>query len=209
VQRGAAKTRFALRNVIELSALRPCVVFLIAIFGFSVVNNFVIPFGESRSIAGMSWFFTVHNIAIIVTRLFAWRLKNRFSATAIITGGLAVIGAGTLLTAFAGSLWMMLLASVIMAVGGTLYSQYLQSFILLHAPEQRRGMANSTMMVFQDVGSGVGAAAFGVTSEHLGYPFSFAAAGIVTCLAIPVAARLEGKKDSPHPDAPAATVSGD
>lgn len=179
--------RFALGNVLELSVLVPCLVFLLAIFGFSVVNNFVIPFGESRAIAGMSWFFTVHNIAIIVTRLFANKLKNVLSSVKIITGGLAIIGAGTILTAFAGGTWMMMLASVVMAVGGTLYSQYLQADILMMAPGNRRGVANSTMMLFQDVGGGIGAAVFGVTSERFGYPFSFVAAGIVTLSAIPPA----------------------
>ena len=181
--------RFALGNVLEFSVLIPCLVFFLAIFGFSVVNNFVIPFGESRSIAGMSWFFMVHNIAIVTTRLFANRLKNKLTSTAIIVGGLAVIGAGTTMTAFTGGFGMMMFVSVIMAMGGTLYSQYLQADILLMAPGHRRGVANSTMMLFQDVGSGIGAAVFGVTSEHLGYPFSFVAAGIITLSAIPLAIR--------------------
>lgn len=190
--RSAGRRRFSLRNVIEFSVLKPCLVFLLAIFGFSVVNNFVIPFGESRGIAGMSWFFTVHNIAIILTRLFAWRLKKRFTRRQVIVAGLAVIGAGTLLTAFAGNTWMMLVASVVMAVGGAVYSQYLQTDILLTAPDDRRGMANSTMMLFQDVGSGAGAAAFGVTSERMGYPVSFAAAGVITWLAILPALKKSG-----------------
>ena len=131
----------------------------------------------------------VHNIAIVTTRLFANRLKNKLTSTAIIVGGLAVIGAGTTMTAFAGGFGMMMFVSVIMAMGGTLYSQYLQADILLMAPGHRRGVANSTMMLFQDVGSGIGAAVFGVTSEHLGYPFSFVAAGIITLSAIPLAIR--------------------
>ncbi|MBQ1368959.1 MAG: MFS transporter [Firmicutes bacterium] len=187
-----ARRRFSLGNVLEFSVLIPCLVFLLAIFGFSVVNNFVIPFGESRAIVGMSWFFTVHNIAIIITRLFANRLKKILSSRKIIIFGLAVIGGGTILTAFAGSFWMMMLASVIMAVGGTLYSQYLQADILLMTPSRRRGVASSTMMLFQDIGGGAGAALFGVTSEQFGYPFSFVTAGIVTLSAIPLA--LFGRK---------------
>ena len=192
-QRASGKRRFSLGNVLELRVLLPCLVCLLALLGFSVVNNFAIPFGESRAIAGMSWFFTVHNIAIICTRLIANRLKNAFSSTAIIAFGLAVIGAGTILMAFAGSTWSMMAVSAIMAVGGTLYSQYLQADILLMTPDHRRGVANSTMMLFQDVGGGVGAAIFGVTSEYLSYGFSFVAAGIVTLAAIPLAI-LSGKK---------------
>ena len=187
VQKTAGSRRFSLGNVLELSVLLPCLVFLVSILGFSAVNNFAIPFGESRTIAGMSWFFTIHNIAIIVTRLFATRLKKWFSSKTIIAGGLVIIGAGTVLMAFARSTWSMMAVSAVMAVGGTLYSQYLQADILMMSPEHRRGVANSTMMLFQDVGGGIGAALFGITSEYLGYGFSFAAAGIVTLSAIPLA----------------------
>ena len=171
---------FTLRGVIEFSVLMPCLVFLLASFGFSVVNNFAIPFGESRAIAGISWFFTVHNIVIIITRLFVPQLKKHFTSGQIITAGLIIISAGTAMTAFAHGMWMMMLSSAVMAVGGTLYSQFLQADILLTVPEHRRGVANSTLMLFQDVGAGIGAAAFGATSEYLGYPVSFVLAGIVT-----------------------------
>ncbi len=179
------KRRFRLGSVLELSVLLPCIVWFLALFGFSAVNNFAITCGESRGIQHMSLFFTVHNVAIVITRLFAARLRGVFSTRSIIAGGLAVITGGILLLAFAGDFLMMMAASVIMAIGGTVYSQYLQADILLRVAEDRKGVANSTMMLFQDVGGGVGAAVFGVTSQYLGYAVTFIAASAVCGLAIP------------------------
>lgn len=179
------KHGFRLGSVLELSVLLPCIVWFLALFGFSVVNNFAIACGESRGIANMSLFFTVHNIAIVVTRLFAGRLRRYIRASWLIVLGLAVIGAGTMLIAFAHSFPLMLVSSVIMAMGGTVYAQYLQADVLLRVADNRKGVANSTMMLFQDVGAGIGAAVFGLTSQHLGYAFSFIAASVMTWLAIP------------------------
>lgn len=179
------KAKFSLNSVLETSIMIPCLVFFLAIFGFSPVNNFAILCGESRGIAAMSLFFTVHNIAIILTRLFAGKLRRYMNSKAIIAMGLAIIGGGTILVAFAQNTVMMMIASAIMAIGGTLYSQYLQADILLSVPNERRGVANSTLMLAQDLGTGAGAATFGVVSEAFNYTVTFIAAGLVTCLAIP------------------------
>lgn len=179
------RRRFRLGSVLELSILFPSLVYLLALVGFSATNNFAIAFGNSRGIAGMSLFFTIHNLAIVGTRLIAGRLRNFLSSRKIIALGLVIIGGGTLLVAFADSLPKMLLASAVMGIGGTIYSQYLQADALLQVADNRRGVANSTLMLAQDVGSGAGAAAFGVTSEYLGYPVTFVAAAIITWLAIP------------------------
>ena len=47
-------------------------------------------------------------------------------------------------------------------------------------PNERRGVANSTLMLAQDLGTGAGAATFGVVSENLGYTVTFIAAGLIT-----------------------------
>lgn len=178
------KRSFSLNSMLETSVIMPCIVFFLALFGFSAVNNFAIACGESRGIAGMSLFFTVHNIAIVATRLFAARFQKFIPSRKLIYAGLGVIGVGTLMMAFAGSFFMMVAASVIMGIGGTIYAQYLQADILLRVAEDRKGVATSTLMLFQDVGGGIGAAAFGVTSQYLGYGFTFIAAAAVTFLSM-------------------------
>ena len=175
---------FRISTVVETSVLLPCLLFFFACFGFSAVNNFVLTFGESRQIAGMSLFFTVHNLAIVATRLIAGRLRAKLAVKRIITLGTIIAGFGIFMIAFAHDLVMMLAASVVIAFGGTIYSQYLQADVLLRVSEKRRGVANSSLMLFQDVGQGAGAATFGLTSEHLGYPWTFASAGIIAILSV-------------------------
>lgn len=176
---------FKLDTVLELSVLMPCLTFFFGSFGFSAVNNFAIVYGESRAIPSISLFFSVHNIAIVLSRIVAGRLVKLLSSRKLIVIGLALASLGILLVGPATGLPMMLLASATIAFGGTVYSQYLQAEVLLRVPDERRGVANSSVMIFQDVGQGLGAAFFGITSEHLGYPFTFAAAAVTSFISIP------------------------
>ncbi|MCH5351994.1 MAG: MFS transporter, partial [Acutalibacter sp.] len=149
---------------------------------------------NTRAIAGMSVFFTVNNIAIVLTRMFAGRLTRWLSSGKLVTLGMIVLGAGNLIIVFALNLPVMLAASVLIGVGTTLYAQLLQADILRQVDESRRGVANSTFMLAQDLGTGAGASAFGVTSEYLGYPVTFAVSAIVTWLGLPICLKTYRKK---------------
>ncbi len=183
---GNAQRSFRLSAVIETAVLLPCLVFFFNSFGFSSVNNFVIAFGESRGIAEIGLFFTVHNAAIVASRLVAGHMRHLFSRRMLIVLGLSLAALGILLIGVGGSLPALFLSAVIIALGGTVFSQYLQADILERVAENRRGVANSTLMLFQDVGAGVGAAAFGLTAEHGGYPITFILAALIAAVAIPL-----------------------
>ncbi len=177
---------FRLSAVIETAVLLPCLVFFFNSFGFSAVNNFVIAFGESAGIAGISLYFTVHNAAIVTSRLLAGRLSRFLPRKKLIVLGLFLAGLGILIIGFANSMLLLILSAVTIALGGTVFSQYLQADMLSRVAENRRGVVNSGMMLFQDVGAGIGAATFGLTAEHGGYPLTFLIAGAVAAIAIPV-----------------------
>ncbi len=178
-----------LNSVLELSIILPCMMSLLIMFGNSAVNNFAIPFGNARDIANMSIFFTVNNAIIVIVRMLTGRLRKFISSGKLIFSGIILLGIGNLIIAFTMNLPLMLTASVLIGAGMTLYSQLIQADILLRVSENRRGVANSTLMLAQDIGSGTGAAAFGVTSEHLGYPITFIISAVITWLALPVMIR--------------------
>ncbi len=190
-QSGGKSSRqpFRLNAVIETAVLLPCFVFFFNSFGFSAVNNFALASGESRGITGISLYFTVHNSAIVLSRLAAGRMNRFLSRKKLIVLGLLLASLGILIIGIGTNLPMMLLSAVIIALGGTIFSQYLQADLLARVAENRRGVANSTLMLFQDVGAGIGAAAFGLTAEHVGYTLTFVLASFVAALAIPFSLR--------------------
>ena len=188
------KRKFSLNSVLEVSILFSCLIAFLAMAGNSAVNNFVINFGNTRAIAGMSVFFTVNNIAIVLTRMFAGRLTRWLSSGKLVTLGMIVLGVGNLIIVFALNLPVMLAASALIGIGTTLYAQLLQADILRQVDESRRGVANSTFMLAQDLGTGAGASVFGVTSEYFGYPVTFAVSAVVTWLGLPICLKTYRKK---------------
>lgn len=169
LRRKENRKAFRLSAVSETAVLLPCLVFFFNSFGFSAVNNFVITFGENAGITGIGLYFTVHNTAIVVSRLFAGRLSRFLSRKTLIFLGLLLASLGILVIGFANSMLLPVISAVIIALGGTVFSQYLQADMLSRVAENRRGVVNSGMMLFQDVGAGTGAAMFGLTAEHGGW----------------------------------------
>ena len=179
------KKPFSIHTVLELSVIVPCIAAFLVYTGNAAVNNFALPAGMERNIAGMSLFLSVNNIAMIATRLVTGRLARRFSMRTLIAAGVVILAAGNLLIAFAYDLPLMLVASVLVGIGITLFIQLIQSYVLTAVPGSRRGVAGSTLMLFQTIGNGAGAAVFGSMSETSGYTAMYILSAIVTAAALP------------------------
>lgn len=178
--------KVSIHTVLELSVIMPSIAAFLVYAGNSAVNNFALPVGIERNIAGMSLFLSVNNIAMIITRLAAGKLARKVPFPVLAAAGIITLTCGNLLIAFAYDLWLMLIASVLVGVGITLFIQLVQSHVLSSVPDSRRGVAGSTLMLFQNTGNGVGAALFGSTSESIGYMFTYIISAIITLAALPI-----------------------
>ncbi len=179
------KKGFSIHTILEMSVIVPCIAAFLVYTGNSAVNNFVLTAGMERNIAGISLFLSVNNIAMIVTRLAAGRLSRHFSIRTLITAGILILALGNLLIAFAYGMVLMMTASVLIGIGITLFIQLTQSYVLSSVDKSRRGVAGSTLMLFQNTGNGFGAALFGSTSETLGYAVTYIISAAVTAAALP------------------------
>ncbi|MBO4887405.1 MAG: MFS transporter [Firmicutes bacterium] len=172
---------FRLDTILEFSILGLCVASLLVCFGYSAVNSFTITAGMARGIEGISWFFTINNIAMICTRLLTGRLTGKISENVLVRIGIVSCAAGIILIGFAENMAVMAIASVLTGIGTTLFTQLIQARVLSGVAPSRRGVASSTFALSQDGGAGFGSLAFGALSEAFGYVVMFVAAGAV-CL---------------------------
>lgn len=167
----------------EITALIPALTSFFLMFGSSAISNFLLPCGAERSIANISLYFTVNSVVVIILRLFMSKISQRFSAKSLVCAGLVLAAAGTGLIAIANSLTVILVASVLVAIGTTFVTQLIQVEILSGTPEHRRGVANATLAIFQDVGTGAGATVWGNLTQ-LGYGFVYALSALITLLGL-------------------------
>jgi MFS family permease len=101
----------------------------------------------------------------------------------LVTAGIILVVAATLMIAFTHEISMIIAASILFGVGMAISTQILQVIIMELVPESRRGVANSTYMLFGDIGMGIGAAIWGVTSVYGGYTITFILSALVIALA--------------------------
>lgn len=170
-------------TILELAVIIPAMVLFFISFGNSSVMNFLAPFGLERGILNISVFFLMNNIVMSITRLFTGRLTSKFGKMGLVTGGMILVFVSTIMIAFTRDLSMIIAASVLFGIGMAITSQILQVIVMEMVPESRRGVANSTYMLFGDIGMGIGAAIWGVTSVYGGYTITYILSALVIALA--------------------------
>lgn len=173
-----------LSSILEFSVLLPSIILLFISLGQSSTSNFLAPFGLERGIADISIFFLLNNIVIILTRLFTDTLTKKFGEVRVITVGGVLFAAATVIIAFSYSMVPIVISSLLFGVGVSLITQLLQVLMFRMVPENRRGVANSTYMLLGDIGMGLGATIWGVTSAYGGYTITYILSAVVIVVAI-------------------------
>lgn len=166
------KEKLKVNYIIEIGAVVPSLICLTTYLGYSSITNFLTPCGLERGITQISYFFMVNTLAVIIARLTAGRLSKRFGIKNMISMGIVLTTLSIILIAFSYNLTFMIIASILLAFGITLISQLIQVYIMNQVDEHRRGAANTTMMLFSDIGTGIGSMVWGYVSAG-GYVLTY------------------------------------
>lgn len=166
------KEKLKVNYIIEIGAVVPSLICLTTYLGYSSITNFLTPCGLERGITQISYFFMVNTLAVIIARLTAGRLSKRFGIKNMISMGIVLTTLSIILIAFSYNLAFMIIASILLAFGITLISQLIQVYIMNQVDEHRRGAANTTMMLFSDIGTGIGSMVWGYVSAG-GYVLTY------------------------------------
>lgn len=176
--RPAGKRWAGLAAVVEFSVLVPALVSFFLTLGNSSVTNFLASCGVSRGIENVSLYFMVNSAAMILTRLFTGKLVKRFGDTRLIFAGAGTFLAALLFVAFARSSAPVVVAGVLAGFGLGLATPLINALVFRFAPEERRGVANSTFGLFGDLGSGLGGAVWGGVTQYAGYTAAYLLSGV-------------------------------
>ena len=173
----------SLAGLFERSALPATLVQLLNCLAFAAVNSFVVIFADSRGIQGAAMFFTCMAAAMCGTRLFTGRLTDRYGVLAV--GLPAIVSAciGFLLLIWTGSSLVFYLAGVLLGIASGTLNPLLQAEAVKASPADRRGAANGTYQLSNDIANGLGAVLWGVTIDLWGFRITFGGCVISVLLA--------------------------
>ncbi len=144
-------------------------------FSYGVLATYIAIYGQEELgiTSGTGLFFALLAGGLILSRLTGTRTLRKGQITRNASVGIAVSLLGYFLFASMHNLWGYYGAALIIGLGnGHMFPAFQSMFINL-APHERRGTANSTLLVSWDVGMGLGTLIGGMVSQYHGFHAAF------------------------------------
>lgn len=151
---------------------------------FGSLQTFIVLSALANGIEQGELFFTVFAVTLIAFRLGAgkradgWPRRPLILASGILTlAGLAVI-------AYSGHLALLILGSLVYALGFAYLPTTLSALLLDHTPASDRGTAIGIFLAVFDLGIGLGGIAMGPLADAWGYPAMYMAGGAAALICL-------------------------
>lgn len=170
---GKKNYNFKINNIIAIEALLPSSLTLCNQLIYGALATYIIIYGESIGIYGISFFFTIYSITIIVSRIFITNFSRCVGEKmmTIICELLIVFGVIVIFVAF--DLWVFNLAAILIGFGFSGCQPLLMAQSVQRVDELRRGVASSTNYIGTDIGMIIGSFGSGFIVNILGYRSMF------------------------------------
>jgi len=158
--------------------LLPNVIF-VAIFtlGMGLINAYLVLFGYARGIGNIGLYFIVNAIIVLLSRPLLGRMTDRKGVSAMILPGYILAAIALVLIGSAYSIWPILIAAVLFAIGAGGSMPAIQTDCLQRLDVTRRTVATGTYMIGLDIGMTIGQVFGGTAFDTFGFDITFYATG--------------------------------
>jgi len=159
--------------LIAPEAVRPGLAIALAAVGYATIAAFIVLMLEARGIGHGATVFAAFAAMIVIARLIAGGLPDRFGPLPVAIGAALIEAAGLLAIAVAGSLPVALVGGMAMGAAFSLLNPALMLIAIGRVSPSARGAAMGTYTAFFDAGVGVGAPLAGVAAALTSYEGAF------------------------------------
>jgi MFS family permease len=176
---------FVLGELVERRVLVMSLTLFLYSYGYGGITSFVALYADANRVAPNSIFFTVFALVTLVVRPFTGRFADRIGHRRVFVPCLVLIVAGLGLLARSGTLPGLVAAAVVFGAGfGAAYPVF-AAHVMQHVHPARRGAAFGSVLAAFDTGIGTGSVATGWLVQRFGFSQAFAAAALLSALALP------------------------
>ncbi|WP_022870340.1 MFS transporter [Yaniella halotolerans] len=168
-------------DLVDPRVLPIAVVGLLTTLGYSVIMTFLPAYLVGLDMVNIaSLFFLIWALAMLIVRLFAGRLHDRYGDNAVIPGALISLTAGLVILALASADWHFIIAAILGGFGHGAALPGIQTAGIKRTTSHRVPIATSTHYLALDSGLAIGPVMLGFIIHMAGYSvLYFAGAGIV------------------------------
>ncbi|MBU9723020.1 MULTISPECIES: MFS transporter [Bacillaceae] len=156
-------------GLLEKTALKPSLVNFCISLTFSAIITFIAIYALQNQIENIGIFFTTFAITLLVIRPISGKWIDLKGFRVVMIPGLISIAIGIILLFFAQSLAFFIVAAVFYGLGYGSMHPSLQAMVVARSLPERRGAANSTLLLSSDFGFGIGAILWGLVADFTGY----------------------------------------
>ena len=185
---------------IPVAARRPGLALALCNVGYAALAGFVVLHLEATGAGNGPLVFSAFAIAVVLTRLVAGRLPDRFGARRCAVAAALAEAAGLAVVATSSSAVVAGAGAVLMGVGFSTIYPALALLVVERAEEARTGTALGAFTAFFDLGVGVGAPLVGAVAALGGYPAGFwvaAGCALAALALVGAGGRVTGRAPAP------------
>ena len=168
--------------LIAPEAVRPGLAIALASVGYATLAAFIVLHLSARGIGHGATVFGAFAAMMVLARLVAGNLPDRYGAAPVAVGATLVEALGLLLIAVAHSLPVALIGGMAMGAGFSLLNPSLMLIAVGRVSQAARGSAMGTYTAFFDAGVGIGAPLAGMAAALSGYEGAFLVGAAVAVL---------------------------
>lgn len=165
--------------LIAPEAVRPGLAVGLASVGYATLAAFIVLLLESRGIGHGATVFAAFAAMIVLARLLAGHLPDRYGPAPVAIGAVLVEAGGLLLISVSHSLVLAMVGGMAMGAGFSLLNPSLMLIAVGRVSQAARGAAMGTYTAFFDAGVGIGAPLAGLTAALTSYEGAFVLAAAV------------------------------
>ncbi len=161
--------------------------------GNGIVNSFLVLVGQNRSMANISYFFSVNAVVLFLMRLTIGKVADKTKLIIIVNISLLFSAVSMLIAGYTQVFALMMVAAALKAIGQGGGQISLQSACIKKVSPAKVGVATSTFFIGADIGQGLGPIIGGKISDLFGYETMFTCVAALLLLAIVIFTIYEKK----------------
>ncbi len=174
------------KNIASVHAIPMALIMFFIYLGWSLYNVYIVEYAKELRISGISSFYTVLAIVLIVVRPASGYLTDRFGLTRIFFPSLIIMALSFIVVGSAKSIGTMLTGAAIAAAGFGAFQPALYSMCILSETPLKRSVASNTLYIGIDISLFFGPIVGSMVYDMYNYSIMFKSASLVILMALAV-----------------------
>lgn len=172
------------KNIASIHATPMAIVIFFTFIGWSLYNVYIVEFANELGISGISAFYAVLALVLLISRPASGWLTDRFGLAKILAPALLLFAVSFIIIGSGESIGTMLAGAAIAAVGFGSFQPALNSMCILSETALKRGVASNTLFIGIDLGLFIGPILGSIVYEMYNYATMFRSASLMIFIAL-------------------------